>query len=145
MVLPTAKMTGSIYDIEREQLKSKILDFVDLIEGYNLINVMTDDKFEEVSQRFIIQEVSSQKIQTVLGKNYRVNLFENDDLQILFTLNVSYDRIKEITDGIDKLGFEHETDYRAVFGALKLKSSIYIPNECDTEKVQRLLSLFEIK
>lgn len=140
----SAKMTGGIYDLKEEDVRSRLNDFIDLIDGYGVAQFLSGDE-TEIIKKYILQDVNGLKVQTVIGKNYRVNLYEDDSLEAIFVPNgLNYEAVQNFMESINKLSFEHNTTYGQSTKGLRLKSIVKIKVKEDPEEIMRLLALFKI-
>ncbi|MNJ90566.1 hypothetical protein D3C87_81650 [compost metagenome] len=140
----SAKMLGGIYNLNEKDIRPRLSDFIDLIDGYGVILLLAGEE-KEVEKQYILQDVGGIKVQTVIGKNYRINLYEDDSIDAIFIINgVGYDAIKGYIDSMNELSFEHNTTYSNSNKGLSLKSVVKIKVNEDAEEIMKLLSLFKI-
>lgn len=142
-----AKMSGSIDYLSKEKIKQRLNDIIDIIDGYGLVKILSDDDATDVHQEYVEQDVAGEKVQTVIGTNYRINLFENDDVNIVFSKkSASYEQITSYRQTLKDLGFKNRTSYKSIgYGTFHMKSSVEVGVDKNSEDIVKIFSLFEIE
>lgn len=142
----SAIMTGSIKEVDKDVFRPKLLDFIDMIDGYGIALLLAGDEEKEVQQQYLLQNVSGTEVQTVLGKNYRINLFPDDTVEFNFSIrNLNFDKINEFEAKLGEMGFKHRTTYTSGWSGLTMKSIVEIDQDKDTEEVVSLMRMFKIE
>lgn len=142
MSLPK-RMSGSIDYLKEDHIRTKLKDISSLIDSVNLINTLSENDTKEIQKTFVQQKVNKESVQTIIGTNYRINLFENNSLILVNTIKnaTSFEKNK-YEDELIKLGFIFKSYLNGNSNTLKL--SINIENHEDDELVQ-LFTLLQIK
>jgi hypothetical protein len=144
----SSKMMGSIYEIEQNKIKPRLQEIVDVIEGMNLLNFLAsndDDKNSKddksISLTFAEQVINRKlTIQTIIGKNYRANIYPSNNVELIFDFKRTFEESLEFKKKLNELGFNFQTR-----NGLKMKFVVEIPHDMESEKLTELFSIFEIK
>jgi len=140
------KLTGSINYLSKESIRSRLEEFIDIIDGYGLIKILADDDAKDVEQQYVQQDVAGISVQTVIGQNYRVNLHEDDSISMTFLVRgTTYERIQGYKQTLSELGFKNRTSYKNAGFGLTLKSTVEINKDANSEDIVKMFSLFDIK
>lgn len=146
MIPVVAKMGGSIKEIELKDIRPKLLEFIDMLDGYGIALILAGEEEKEVQQQYVEQDVMGLKVQTVIGKNYRINLFEDDKVEFNFSVKkLTYDKVMEFQSRLNEMRFEHRTTYKSEWGGLGLKSVVVMDADKDTEIIMQVLMMFKIE
>lgn len=133
-------MSGSINNISRESLRPTLAGFVDLIEGYDVANMLTDDNAKEVNQMYIEQTIEDMKVQTVIGANYRINLLEDDSINLILS-GSTMSSVEKVTEFLK----EQEYKYSTLPRRNSARISIEIEKDADMEDIIKMFTLFNIQ
>jgi hypothetical protein len=139
-------MGGSIISVEKETLRPRLVEFIDMLDGYGVALILAGQEEKDIEQQYVEQDVSGLKVQTVLGKNYRINLFQDDSIEITFSVRrLSYEKVIEFKDGLDQMGFIHRTTYKNDYSGLLLKSVVTIHVANNTEEIMQMFMMFKLE
>jgi hypothetical protein len=142
---PMAKMSGSIFDIKREQLTSKMQEIADMIDAYEVGKVLLDEG-GEISQVFCEQHIMKYKVQTIIGKNYRVNLHQTEDIEFVFSKRLNnYDDVMKLKETIESLGLNSKFKYKSQGWNFDVKCNVSFGQEPESEKVVGLFMALNIE
>jgi len=134
-------MSGKIEDISRESLRPTFAEFVDLIEGYDVANMLTDENAKEVNQAYVEQTIEgSIKVQTVIGANYRINLHEDDSIHLILN-GSSFSNAQNVIDFLE----EKEYTYKTLPKNSSKRISVEIGKDADLEDIIKMFTLFNIQ
>ena len=142
-----AKMGGSINYLPKEKIRPRLTELVEIIDGYGLMKVLSDDS-SDVLQEYVEQEIVGVIVQTIIGKNYRINLFEDDSIQIIFQKRkIDYEQIMMYKEVLKELKFKNRTTYKSdgYGGTFLLKSTVDIDKNVNHEDIIKIFSLFNIE
>jgi hypothetical protein len=80
------------------------------------------------------------KVQTVIGANYRINLLEDDSINLILT-GASISRTKEVIEFLEEQKYKYSTLPRSQ----STRISIEIKKDADMEDIIKMFTLFNIQ
>lgn len=139
-------MSGSIDYLTRDKVNPQLLNFVEILESYDLVKNLADEKAEETEKAFILHDINGMKVQSVLGKNYRVNLYKDSTVELTFSKRNSTAKMRELyKEKLKEFNIKNTTSLKPTAFGVVLKSIIIIDKETKDENILELFSLFNIK
>lgn len=141
-------MKGSIDNLKREDIRPRLTHFIELLDAYNLMNVLTNDDAKDLQLNFAVQKVEDVTVQTVMASTFRINLHDNDSIQVTISKKLgSWNTYSGVVDGfkdiLNELKIKHRTTTTNKFG-LALKSTFEIEKNVSDEDILRIFQYLNL-
>lgn len=147
MLVARAKMSGSVVELRKEDMQQRLQEVIEVIDSIDLTRTLTEDG-ENIKQQYLEQVVGKYRTQTVLGKNYRVNYFVDDDkIELNFvSRDISHEDIEEMEKKLKELNIGAKINKKHTgFGAFTVKVNIEFEKNRDISDLVKLFTAFNIK
>lgn len=147
MLVTRAKMSGGVVELRKEDMQQRLQDVIEVIDSIDLTRMLTEDG-ENIKQQYLEQVVGKYRVQAVLGKNYRVNYFVDDDkIELNFVFGgVSHKDIEEMEKKLKELNIGAKINKKHTgFGAFTVKINIEFEKNRDISDLVKLFTAFNIR
>lgn len=142
-------MSGSIDNLEKENIRPRLTHFIDLLDSYNLMNVLTDDNAVDMKLKFAVQKVENVTVQTVIGSMFRINLHEDDSIHVTISKKLgnftvgAHDKVEGFKDILNELKIKHRTIKTSNFGNT-MKSTFEVQEFVSDEDILRIFQYLNL-
>lgn len=136
---------NSLRNISENQVHPSLKNAQELIDSYNIAKIFSEN--EQVTETSLkLQRVSSVDIQSILGKDFRINYFcKTGVVEANFIKNVLYDKIGEIKEKVLELDTRARFKYEAIgSGVQRLKVNVKFNTKLEEDKLIKLFSIFNL-
>lgn len=147
MSVARAKMSGSVVELRKEDMQQRLQEVIEVIDSIDLTRTLTEDG-ENIKQQYLEQVAGKYRVQTVLGKNYRVNYFVDDDkIELNFVFRgISHEDIEEMEKNLKELNIGAKINKKHTgFGAFTVKVNIEFEKNRDISDLVKLFTAFSIR
>ena len=147
MLVARAKMSDSVVELRKEDMQQRLQEVIEVIDSIDLTRMLTEDG-ENIKQQYLEQVVGKYRVQTVLGKNYRVNYFVDEDkIELNFVFRgISYEDIEEMEKKLKELNIGAKINKKHTgFGAFTVKVNIEFEKNRDISDLVKLFTAFNIR
>lgn len=144
------KMSGAMKYSDIQSVSKPLQEISDIITSYDLANKLTKDdmsKYTAIAQQFAEMTVENETIESLLGKNYRINLFKNGAIEFNFKSTISgHESAEEVKAKLDSFPFESRSSVQSKgFGQFEVSCNMKLGEIIEFEKVMELISELKIK
>ena len=132
-------------NLDVRDVDSRLLRISDILDGYNVIRALSEEK--EMEWGFSRQRIVDKDFQFIMGKNYRINLLSNGDLQFVYIENgIMQAEISSYENKLSELGYSSKSFNKQSGYGNKTRISIGIGKGKDIEEdIMKIFSVFNIK
>lgn len=144
------KMSGSMKYSDIQSVGKKLKEISEIITAYDLANKLSSDdvsKYMAIAQQFSEMTIQGETIESILGKNYRVNLFKNGNIEFNFKkIVIGHETAESIKNKFDSFPFESRSSIQSKgFSQFEVSCNMKLGQNVDFEKVMELISNLKIE
>lgn len=143
------KMNGAVAYSDFNSIGESLREISEIIDSYDLAGQLSNEegKYKKVQQEFITMTVQGEKVESILGRNYRVNLFKDGSIEFNFSKIVNgYQLSVETEAKIKEFPYESKTYVNTKgYGEFEVKANLKLGTVIDLEKLMELIFSLEVK